>query len=162
MKVLLLVSDSQFQKENKMSVITDYNGNVVCWSGTDEEALNKGYNIDCSDCSRCSRCVYCSLCSDCSGCSYCSDCSECSYCLHCSDCSRCSDCSNCLAQPKANIITNTWTIVVRNDNSIRVGCQDYTLKEWLSYDETHLLTMDANAVEFMNKWKNTILEIVKN
>ena len=139
-----------------MSTITDYNGKIVEWAGTENEALNKGYNIDCSRCSNCSGCL------DCLGCSDCSDCLGCSDCLDCSDCSVCSGCSDCLNQPLANIITSPWIITIRSDKSIQIGCQNYSLKEWLSFDEAKLLSFDDKAIDFMKKWKSVILEIVNN
>jgi len=189
-------------------VVTDYEGKVVEWAGTREDALSKGYNVDCTGCSRCSDCSdcsYCSRCSGCSDCSRCSGCSDCSYCSYCSRCSGCSDCSrcsgcsdcsycsrcsgcsdcsrcsgcsdcsdcsgcsycsgcsgcsDCSTQPKANLITGTWVTTVRQDDTVRIGCQDFSVDEWLSFTDERIAGMDPRAAEFMKTWKPVILAIL--
>ena len=187
------------------SVITDYEGKVVEWEGTDDEALKKGLNVNCSrcsgcsgcsdcsycsGCSDCSRCSYCSdcsrfsYCSDCSGCSYCSGCSRCSYCSDCSGCSYCSycsrcsycsgcsrcsvcyrcsycsDCSYCEKKPLSVLTTDRWIICIRQDRTIKIGCQDHTADEWMAFTDDEITAMHSDALVFWRKWKPVIAAIL--
>ncbi len=59
------------------------------------------------------------------------------------------------------IQTDVWTICIRNNNTIRIGCQDHTVDEWLGFDDTAIAGMDPKAAEFMATWKPVIMAIVK-
>ena len=121
------------------SVITDYEGKVVEWEGTDDEALKKGLNVNCS---------YCSYCSGCSGCS---GCSRCSY---------CSDCSGCEKKPLSVLTTDRWIICIRQDRTIKIGCQDHTADEWMAFTDDEITAMHSDALVFWRKWKPVIAAIL--
>jgi len=59
------------------------------------------------------------------------------------------------------IQTSTWTICLRKDSTIRIGCKDHTVDEWLGFDEATIASMDPKAVDFMAVWKPVIMAIVK-
>ena len=111
-------------------VVTDYEGKVVVWEGTRQEALDKGLNVDCINCSRCSRC------------------------------SRCSDCFRCEAQP-VQITTELWNICIRQNGSMKIGCQDHPLIEWMGFDDERISSMHYLALTFWRKWKPVIEQIIK-
>ena len=121
-------------------IVTNYEGTVISFNGTEAEALNQGYNVNCIACSSCSNC------SNCSNCSYCSNCSNCSY------------CSNCSKQPIC-IITTTWVICIR-DESIKIGCKDYLIEQWMGFMDDHISTFDNNALSFWKQWKPVIQTIL--
>ena len=121
-------------------VVTDFSGNVVEFNGTRQDALDKGLNVDCVNCS---------------GCSGCSDCSDCSRCSRCSDCSRCSE------QPLASIVTGSWTICIRVDGTMKIGCQDHTTEEWLAFTDEQIGGMHCSAVKFWKKWKPVVISILE-
>ena len=121
------------------SVITDYEGKVVEWEGTDDEALKKGLNVNCSRCSGCSGCSYCS------GCSRCSDCSRCSY---------------CEKKPLSVLTTDRWIICIRQDRTIKIGCQDHTADEWMAFTDDEITAMHSDALVFWRKWKPVIAAIL--
>ena len=121
------------------SVITDYEGKVVEWEGTDDEALKKGLNVNCSRCS---------------GCSGCSDCS------YCSDCSDCSGCSGCEKKPLSVLTTDRWVICIRQDRTIKIGCQDHTADEWMAFTDDEITAMHSDALVFWRKWKPVIAAIL--
>ena len=132
---------------------TNYKGQPVEFTGTVSEGLEKGYNYNCVNCSYCS---YCSNCSNCSYCSYCSKCSNCSDCSYCSYCSYCSNCSDCSQQPIVNIMTTPWNILIRANNTIKIGCQNHTIEKWLSFDDDTIKLMEPRALEFWKIWKPVI------
>jgi hypothetical protein len=149
--------------------VTNYNGNVVDWQGTAEEALARGLNVDCTGCTgctHCSGCCDCSGCSDCSDCYGCSDCSGCtrcsgcSGCCDCTDCTDCSCCSDCTEQPVAVISTGTWIICIRKDGTMKIGCQDYILDHWLNFNDTRIQEMHGNALAFWRIWKPVVESVV--
>ena len=127
-------------------VITDYNGNVIEFTGTRQEALDAGHNVDCISCRQCRSC---------------SDCSYCSYCSRCSRCSYCSNCSRCPNQPHANLITDIWVICIRTNNTIEIGCQDHPTQHWLDFDDETIKLMHNNALVWWRKWKPVIISILE-
>ena len=76
-------------------IVTDYNGQVIEFAGSEEDALEQGYNVNCRDCMNCSGCFNCVDCSDCKFCDDCIFCSKCMYCINCSDNNNCIDNNNC-------------------------------------------------------------------
>ena len=171
-------------------IVTDYDGNIIEFTGSKQDALATGYNVDCinckqcrscsncsycsfcSNCSFCSFCSYCSNCSFCSNCSYCSDCSRCSRCSRCSNCSRCSrcsrcsdcsecsECSRCSSQPILNTPTSYWTICLRQDHTMKIGCQEHTISDWLSFTDEKISGMSSNALSWWKQWKPIIEAVV--
>ena len=109
------------------SVITDYEGKVVEWEGTDDEALKKGLNVNCS---------------------------------RCSGCSGCSDCSGCEKKPLSVLTTDRWIICIRQDRTIKIGCQDHTADEWMAFTDDEITAMHSDALVFWRKWKPVIAAIL--
>ena len=106
-------------------IVTNYEGTVISFEGTEEEALNQGYNVNC---------------------------------IACSSCSNCSNCSNCSKQPIC-IITTTWVICIR-DESIKIGCKDYLIEQWMGFVDEHIATFDNEALSFWKQWKPVIQTIL--
>jgi len=80
----------------------------------------------------------------------------CLECSNCSDCDECTYCTNCEGQPKANIITGSWTIVLRNDDTLKIGCEDHHVDEWLGFDDATISKMASGALGFWREWKPVI------
>ena len=81
-------------------------------------------------------------------------------CTNCRYCRYCTDCTDCPVQPKANLVTEVFVVTVRQDNTTKIGCQDWTAEEWLSFSEDRIAGMSGDALEFMRLWKPVILAIV--
>ena len=137
-------------------IVTDFNGNLVDWQGTAEEALVKGLNVDCSGCSRCTRCSRCYGCSDCSGCSGCTRCTDCYDCYDCYGCSGCSGCT----EPPIILKTSTWQICIRQNGTMQIGCQDHHIDEWMGFCHGRIARMHGYAPTFWAKWKPIIQSVI--
>ena len=131
-------------------IVTDYNGNIIPWTGTQQEALEKGYNINCIDCK------YCMCCKDCTHCTHCTNCAGCK------DCTACIDCTNCTSQPLANIKTPQWAITIRNNHTMKIGCQDHPVSDWLAFTDEQISEMDRKALTFWKQWKPVIVAFYSN
>lgn len=142
-------------------VVTDYVGKVVEWSGTQTEALHSGFNVDCTDCYQCTGCLGCTNCSQCNHCRYCKLCTNCTWCANCIDCTACFHCCDCDKQPLAFIATERWSICIRADKTIKIGCKDYSVDDWMNFTDADIHYMADGALSFWRKWRpviNTILE----
>ena len=142
-------------------VVTNYNGEVIEWTGTRYEALNKGYNVDCTGCT---NCVGCTDCTGCVGCTRCTDCTNCIRCTRCTNCIRCTNCTNCVGctqQPVAVITTKPWTICIRQDGTLKIGCQDHPLVQWLAFTDEQINKMSEYTPAFWKVWKPVVEQLHK-
>lgn len=172
-------------------VVTDYEGKVVAWEGRGEEARRAGYNVNCfncvgcrgcKDCMDCKYCTYCGKCMDCidctecykcmdcignDNCTGCTNCNFCNSCNYCGNCSRCNECdglsngTNCKVQP-IEIVSEGWTIVIRDNNTIKIGCQDHYVSVWevIIKDPFKLTEIDTKAPKFKERWLPVIAAIL--
>jgi hypothetical protein len=163
-------------------IVTNSLGEIIEWSKTMEEALNKGFNVDCFNCSECEGCYDCSncfKCSECSGCFNCSNCNNCNQCHYsnwlsdcqwCSnscrltECSRCYWCSDCFGQPITNIVIDKFTVCFRNDYTLKINSNDFSLQQWMNFSDMEIFEifkMDENCLKFWNQFK-PVIEIIYN
>ena len=99
---------------------------------------------------------------NCYNCSDCSNCSNCSYCYNCSDCSNCSHCSGILiwkGEKTSRLIAINglkWPIAT-DGKSIQIGCQNHTVEEWESFNDTRISRMSDGALDFWQQFKPTVI-----
>lgn len=55
-------------------------------------------------------------------------------------------------------IANYYTIII-TDEIIKIGCKQYTRKQWTNFTDSEIDAMDSGkSIEFWNKYKRLILE----
>jgi hypothetical protein len=99
-------------------VVTNYEGEVVSFEGTEEEALAVGYNVNCVNCIQCVSCKGCEGCISCRDCEKCIDCIDsrecedskmlirCHRCKNCKNCTSCRTCSGCTSCRNSDVCNN--------------------------------------------------------
>jgi hypothetical protein len=165
-------------------VFTDYIGNVVEFHGSRNEAIDQGLNINCTGCTCCTGCIGCDYCTGCTccnrctdctdcdrcnrctgciGCAYCADCTCCNRCTDCTDCTecdRCTHCTRCKIQPVC-IISQAWMVCIRTCKpTIKIGCQDHSVDEWMSFSDEQISKMHSDALAFWKQWKPIIQAVI--
>jgi hypothetical protein len=55
--------------------------------------------------------------------------------------------------------TNIWTCYVQKEQ-IRIGCQVFTIDEWLEFSDEEISKMDSKALAWWKIWKPILLSIV--
>ena len=81
---------------------------------------------------------------------------NCYNCYNCNKCYKCNNCYNCIKcteQPLLNAATNLWIITIRQDKTMRIGCQDHSLEIWMNFSDEEINDMDDKALEFWKFWK---------
>jgi hypothetical protein len=58
------------------------------------------------------------------------------------------------------IQTNIWHIVIYS-NRMQIGCENHTIKRWMSYDYSDISVMNSKALSFWKIWKPIIVEYIK-
>ena len=53
-----------------------------------------------------------------------------------------------------------YTIVYTSD-IIQIGCKNYTIEKWKNFNDDTISEMDAGALEWWKKWKETIFKIIE-
>lgn len=51
--------------------------------------------------------------------------------------------------------------IVYTSNIIQIGCKNYTIEEWKSFDDETINKMDKGALEWWSKWKETLFKIIE-
>lgn len=83
-------------------------------------------------------------------------------CSHCVDCTGCSHCSHCTEQPLANMVTRQYVVCLRTDGTLKIGCEDHTVVEWLSFNDERIADMDGDiALKWWGTWKPVIESMVE-
>jgi hypothetical protein len=54
--------------------------------------------------------------------------------------------------------TDIWTCYIQKEQ-IRIGCQVFTIDEWLEFSDEEISKMDSNALAWWSIWKPIILSI---
>lgn len=44
---------------------------------------------------------------------------------------------------------------------LQIGCQRHTIEEWKIFDDTKITNMDSGALEWWNKWKPVIFQLIE-
>jgi hypothetical protein len=60
------------------------------------------------------------------------------------------------------ITTEVWTICIRANKTVKIGCQDHSLTNWLAFTDFEISRMDNKASKFWKKWKPFIEAIINN
>ena len=81
------------------------------------------------------------------------DCNNCYNCHKCNKCNDCNNCYNCAKQPSLNTPTNLWAITIRQDKTMKIGCQDHSLETWLNLSDNEISAMHRDALNFWKFWK---------
>ena len=163
-------------------IVTDYNGEVVEFAGSEEDALKQGYNVNCVNCTNCRGCSGCIDCLDCHHCHCCKNCFDCKRCIHCifcancyncinchncrhcDSCDKCSDCNNCedcknFTKPIV-LTTDIWQVQI-SGTIMQIGCKRFTIEQWFAFSDEEIAKMEERALEWWKKWKSIIVEITK-
>lgn len=48
-----------------------------------------------------------------------------------------------------------WTKIM-----LVIGCQQHSIDDWLSFDDSHISKMDGSALDFWCKYKSEIMQLV--
>jgi len=52
-------------------------------------------------------------------------------------------------------------MVSYTDSILNIGCQSHTIEEWGNFDDEQISDMDGGALEWWNKWKPIIFQIIE-
>jgi len=121
--------------------VQDTNGNIatVSYWGSIEAAKQALTTLtNCYNCYNCNKCIKCY---------------NCNNCIKCYNCNNCNNCIKCTEQPLLNAATNLWIITIRQDKTMRIGCQDHSLEIWMNFSDEEINDMDDKALEFWKFWK---------
>ena len=161
--------------QQRLLQFTNSEGQPVEFIGTIDQALEQGLNVNCTNCTDCTSCTGCTGCTGCDDCDDCLSCTNCTSCANCTQCFACTDCTGCSkhqwlascpSQPIAAIHTETWPIVILSTDSakpdtVKIGCQRHSVKDWLAFTDEQLSNMDSDAVRFRDRWRATVLTIIQ-
>jgi len=53
-----------------------------------------------------------------------------------------------------------YSIVYTHDR-LFIGCKNYLISEWLTFDEAAIAQMDIGALEWWTKWKGVIFQVIE-
>ena len=121
-----------------MDHVTDENGNIATISYWGSKEAAEAFLKTLTNCRNCRNCT------------------NCRNCIDCIDCTNCIDCRNCTTQPILNTPTNYWVICLRSDYTLKIGCQDHPVSDWLSFTDEQISKMSPKAPAFWKQWKPII------
>jgi hypothetical protein len=52
-------------------------------------------------------------------------------------------------------------MVSYTDSILNIGCQSHTIEKWEAFDDEQINDMDGDALEWWNKWKPIIFQIIE-
>ena len=55
--------------------------------------------------------------------------------------------------------TGEW-IIVYTDDMMSIGCRQYSLSEWWSFNDEQIADMDNGALDFWRKWRPILRQIM--
>ena len=55
--------------------------------------------------------------------------------------------------------TGEW-IIVYTDDMMSIGCRQYSLSEWWSFNDEQIADMDKGALDFWRKWKPILQQVM--
>lgn len=129
------------------------NGNIGASMESMEKAIEQQKNMDES---KCNNCYNCNDCYNCNYCYKCNNCYKCYNCYKCNNCYNCTKCNDCDKQP-IQIIGITWIVTIRQNETIKIGCEDHTREFWMNATDDEIAKMEYRALKFWGKYKNLIL-----
>jgi hypothetical protein len=51
--------------------------------------------------------------------------------------------------------------VTYTSDILQIGCKRYTIEDWRTFGDYKISNMDSGALEWWNKWKPTIFQIIE-
>jgi hypothetical protein len=52
-------------------------------------------------------------------------------------------------------------LITYTHNFLNIGCQSHLIEDWKNFDDELISDMDRDALEWWNKWKPIIMQIIE-